>query len=167
MQFMNGKFLIRLAAVAVIGWSGAALAQAPSAAQVAVARQLVELKGGNTMFDPIILGIVNQTGSTLLQTNPQLSKDLNEVAATLRTEFSARRTDLLNEAAKFYAKRFTEAELKELVTFFSSALGKKMVTEEPQALDETFQFIQQWSQTVGEQVMNRFRAEMKKKGHNL
>jgi len=162
---MNRTFLVRLAAVAVIGWSGAALAQTP--AQVTVARQLVELKGGNTMFDPIILGIVNQTGSTLLQTNPQLSKDLNEVAATLRTEFSARRTELLNEAAKFYAKRFSEAELKELVTFFSSALGKKMVVEEPQALDETFQFIQQWSQTVGEQVMTRFRAEMKKKGHNL
>lgn len=162
---MNSTFLVRLAAVAVIGWSGAALAQTP--AQISVARQLVELKGGNTMFDPIIHGIVNQTGSTLLQTNPQLSKDLNEVAGTLRTEFSARRADLLNEAAKFYAKRFSEAELKELVTFFSSSLGKKMVVEEPQALDETFQFIQQWSQTIGEQVMNRFRAEMKKKGHNL
>jgi hypothetical protein len=74
---------------------------------------------------------------------------------------------LLNEAAKFYAARFTEPELKELVTFFSSALGKKMVQQEPLALDETFQFIQQWSQRVGEDVMNRFRAEMKKKGHNL
>lgn len=164
---MNSAFLIRLAAVAVIGWSSAALAQAPSASQVAVARQLVELKGGNSMFDPIITGIVNQTGSALLQTSPQLSKDLNDVAGTLRTEFAARRTEVLNEAAKFYARRFSEAELKELVTFFSSALGKKMVVEEPQALDETFQFIQQWSQTLGEQVMNRFRAEMKKKGHNL
>jgi hypothetical protein len=167
MQFMKSAFLIRLAAVAVIGWSSATLAQAPSAAQVATARQLVELKGGTTMFDPIILGIVNQTGSTLLQTNPQLSKDLNEVAVSLRTEFTARRVELINEAAKYYAARFTEAELKELVTFFSSALGKKMVAQEPLALDETFQFIQQWSQTVGEQVMNRFRAEMKKKGHNL
>jgi hypothetical protein len=167
MQFMKSAFLVRLAAVAVIGWSSAALAQAPSAAQVATARQLVELKGGTTMFDPIILGIVNQTGSTLLQTNPQLSKDLNEVAVNLRTEFTARRVELINEAAKFYAARFTDAELKELVTFFSSALGKKMVAQEPLALDETFQFIQQWSQGVGEQVMNRFRAEMKKKGHNL
>jgi hypothetical protein len=164
---MNRAFLIRLAAVAVIGWSGAALAQQPSAGAVAAARQLVELKGGNTMFDPIITGIVDQTKGVLLQTNPQLAKDLNDVSGTLRTEFAARRTELLNEAAKFYAARFTEPELKELVTFFSSALGKKMVQQEPLALDDTFQFIQQWSQRVGEDVMNRFRAEMKKKGHNL
>ena len=71
------------------------------------------------------------------------------------------------EAAKFYAQRFTEAELKELVTFYKSPLGKKMVAQEPQALDDTFSYVQQWAPRVGEDVMNRFRAEMKKKGHNL
>jgi hypothetical protein len=38
---------------------------------------------------------------------------------------------------------------------------------EPQVLDETFTYVQQWGQRVSEDVMNRFRAEMKKKGHNL
>jgi hypothetical protein len=147
--------------------AGAALAQQPTPAAIATAKELVELKGGSQMFDPVIASIVEQTKGALLQTNPQLAKDLNEVAAQLRTEFTPRRDELMNEAAKRYAARFSDAELKELVTFFKSPLGKKMITQEPQVLDETFSFVQQWGPRVAEEAMNRYRAEMKKKGHNL
>jgi hypothetical protein len=162
------KHLIRLAIViALQGLAGAALAQQPSAGAIAAARELVELKGGGQMFDPVIAGIVEQTKGALLQTNPQLAKDLTEVATTLRAEFSPKRAELIGEAAKRYAQRFSEPELKELVTFYKSPTGKKMQAQEPQVLDETFNFIQQWAPRVGEEIMNRFRAEMKKKGHNL
>ena len=123
--------------------AGAALAQQPTPAAIAAAKELVELKGGSQMFDPVIVSIVEQTKGALLQTNPQLAKDLNDVAAQLRTEFAPRRDELLTEAARRYAARFTEAELKEMVTFFKSPLGKKMIAQEPQVLDETFSFVQQ------------------------
>ena len=43
-----------------------------------------------------------------------------------------------------------------------------MLAQEPVVLDETFGFVQQhFGPRVAEEVMNRFRAEMKKKGHNL
>ena len=164
---MNMSY-VRLAVV--IAWplfAGAAFAQQPTPAAIATAKELVELKGGSQMFDPVIASIVEQTKGALLQTNPQLAKDLNEVAAQLRTEFTPRRDELMNEAAKRYAARFSDAELKELVTFFKSPLGKKMITQEPQVLDETFSFVQQWGPRVAEEAMNRYRAEMKKKGHNL
>jgi hypothetical protein len=146
---------------------GPALAQQPTPGAIAAAKELVELKGGSQMFEPVIIGVIEQTKGALLQTNPQLSKDLNEVGTQLRAEFGPRRDELVNEAAKRYAQRFSEAELKELATFFKSPLGKKMLTQEPQVLDETFNFVQQWGPRVAEEVMNRFRAEMKKKGHNL
>ncbi len=162
--------LIRLAPAVVIAWqvlAGAALAQQPTPAAIATAKELVELKGGSQMFDPVIASIVEQTKNALLQTNPQLSKDLTDVAAQLRTEFGPRRDELMTEAAKRYAARFSEAELKDLATFFKSPLGKKMIQQEPQVLDETFSFVQQWGPRIAEEAMNRYRAEMKKKGHNL
>jgi uncharacterized protein len=167
---MNATFFARLAPVAMLAWqltAGAAQAQPPSAAAVAAARELVELKGAGTMFDPIIINMIDQTKGNLLQTNPQLAKDLNDVSTALRNEFVPRSKELLAEAAKFYAQRFTEAELKELVAFYKTPIGRKMVVQEPQALDDTFSYVQQWAPRVGEEVMNRFRAEMKKKGHNL
>ena len=163
--------LTRLAPVVAIACqvlAGAALAQQPTPAAIATAKELVELKGGSQMFDPVINSIVEQTKGALLQTNPQLAKDLNDVATQLRTEFAPRRDELMTEAAKRYAMRFSEAELKELTTFFKSNLGKKMIQQEPQVLDETFGFVQQqFGPRVAEEAMNRYRAEMKKKGHNL
>jgi hypothetical protein len=163
--------LIRFAPALILACQllgGPALAQQPSAGAMAAARELVELKGGANMFDPVINNVVDQARGMLIQSNPQHAKELGEVASQLRTEFAGRRTDLLNEAAKNYANRFSESELKELVTFFKAPLGRKMLTAEPQVLDETFTFVQQQlAPRLGEEVLNRFRAEMKKKGYNL
>ena len=166
---MNATHFTRLASVAAIGWQlvvTPALAQSTPAA-LAAAREVVELKGGVQMFDPIIVGLVEQTKVALLQTNPQLSRDLDAVSAQLRNDLAPRRDELVAEAAKFYAARFTEAELKEIVAFLKTPAGRKMVAQEPLALDDTFNYVQQWASRLGEDVMNRFRAEMKKKGHNL
>jgi len=166
---MNARHFIKLVSIAAIGWqllAAPVLAQS-TPADVAAAREVVELKGGVQMFDPIIIGVVEQTKVALIQTNPQLSRDLDAVSAQLRSEYAPRRDELVAEAAKFYAQRFTEQELKEIVAFLRTPAGKKMVVQEPLALEDTFQYVQQWSQRIGEDVMNRFRAEMKKKGHNL
>lgn len=167
---MNARSLARLAPMVVIAchlFAGAALAQQPSAAAIATARELVELKGGSAMFDPVVINVIEQTRGAILQTNPQLSKDLDAVTTQLRNEFAPRRTELLAEAAKLYANRFTEQELKDMVAFYKSPLGRKMIAQEPVVLDETFNYVQQWAPRLGEDVMNRFRAEMRKKGHNL
>jgi len=163
-------FLVRLAAAAIALplLAGGALAQQPTPAAIASAKELVLLKGGQTMFDPMVTGMIEQTKATLLQSDLSLSKDLNDVAAQLRKEFEPRTAELVNEAARQYASRFSDAELKELVVFFKAPLGQKMLVQEPQVLDETFNFMrQQWGPRVSEEVMNRFRVEMKKKGHNL
>jgi hypothetical protein len=147
--------------------AGPVHAQPATPAALAAAKELLELKGAAQMFDPVVVGVIEQTKGAILQTNPQLAKDLNDVGNQLRTEFAPRRNEILDAAAKAYAGRFTEQELKEVVTFYKSSAGKKMLQQEPLVLDETFAFVQQWQGRIGEDVMNRFRAEMKKKGHNL
>ena len=165
------KSLIRLAPVALIAWqllAGAALAQQPTAGAIAAAKELVLLKGGAQMFEPIVYNMIDQTRGALLQTNPQLAKDLGDVGQQLRAEFGPRTQEVVAEAAKGYASRFSEAELKDLVAFFKAPLGQKMLVQEPQVLDDAVKFVQQqWGPRTAEEVMNRFRAEMKKKGHNL
>jgi hypothetical protein len=167
---MSTRHFSRLGAAVALTWCvlvAPVSAQQATPGAVAAAREVVELKGGAQMFDPIIIGVVEQTKVALLQTNPQLARDLDAVSAQLRNEYAPRREEIVAEAAKFYAARFTEQDLKEIVAFLKTAAGRKMVTQEPLALEDTFQYVQQWSQRIGEDVMNRFRAEMKKKGHNL
>jgi uncharacterized protein len=153
---------LALAAAAI-----SAQAQQPSAATLASARELMEIKGVKNLVEPVVVGVVQQTTGTILQTNPGLSKDLDEVSAQLRTEYQPRIAEMTNEIVKLYAARFTEQELKEAVAFYKTPTGKKILTEEPRILDETYARIQQWANRLQEEVMTRVRAEMKKRGHNL
>jgi hypothetical protein len=119
------------------------------------------------MFDPLIPGVIESAKNSLLPTNPQLGKDLNEVATQLRKEYEPKRAELLNEVAKVYAQHFSEQELKDLVAFYKTPLGRKMITEEPLALNQSLGAAQAWATRFSDEVLERFRAEMKKRGHPL
>src|ERR1041384_5089032 len=107
---MNIKSYARIASLVLACqlFAGVALAQQPSAAAIALGRDLVEAKGASATFEPLVISIIEQTKGALVQTNPQLAKDLNDVAAQLRNELAPRRTEIVNEAAKFYAAAFTD-----------------------------------------------------------
>lgn len=159
----------RAAALALVclAFAGNADAQQPTPGALVAARELLEVKGATSMFDPLVPGIVETVKNNYLQTNTSLVKDLNEVALLLRTEFAPRRAEILNDVATLYAQRFSEQELKDIVAFYKTPVGKKFVTEEPQVIDQSLQRAQAWSQKLSEEVLSRFRAEMKKRGHDL
>ncbi len=156
--------LVALAAVLLVA---PARAQQPTPGALAAARELMEIKGAKNMLEPVVLGIVEQARVVILQTNPSLAKDLDEVSAQLRTEYAPRTSEQLDEMTKLYAQRFTEQELKEAVAFYKTPLGKKIIVEEPKVLDQSFARIREWANKLEDEVRGRMRVEMKKRGHNL
>jgi uncharacterized protein len=141
--------------------------QQPSPAALAAARELMEIKGVKGLVEPVMVRVIDGTKDTILQTNPGLSKDLDEVTAQLRAEYAPRAAEMTNEIVRLYAQRFTEQELKETVAFYKTSTGKKMLEEEPKILDETSARIRQWANRLGDEVTARVRVEMKKRGHSL
>ena len=173
---MTLKLSVRgLLLAAAITFGGSAVAQTPpppsnpnpSPAAVGFAKELLALKGGVEMFNGMVVGVIESAKNAFVPTNPNLSKPLNEVSAQLRTEFEAKKEEVFTEVSRAYARRFSEAELKELLAFYKTSLGKKVLTEEPLAVEDAFKRAQDWSNTFSEQVLARFRAEMKKKGYDL
>ena len=156
------------AIVAFVITAGAAPAQQqPSPAALAAAKELVVLKGAKALYDPVVIGVVEKAKGLFLQTNPMLGKDLNEVAANLRSELAPRSAEVLSTTARLYAERFSEQELKDAVAFYKSALGRKLLSTEPAIADESLKSAAQWAERLSEEVMNRMRAEMKKRGHEI
>jgi hypothetical protein len=111
--------------------------------------------------------VIERTKMVLLQTNPMLGKDLNEVAAKLHADYAPRSAEILNEVAKVYASRFTEQELKDTLAFYKSPLGRKLITEEPAILDQSMKTAQTWADNLAQEVIGKMRAEMKKRGHDI
>jgi hypothetical protein len=157
-----------LLCAALLALGNAALAQPKASAEaINTAKQIVALKGGDNLFAALIPGVIEQGKAMFEQQNPALGKDLSTVAAKLRTELQPRVGEINDEIAKAYASHFTEAELKELLAFYKSPVGRKMTVEEPKAIQEGMAFAQEWSTRFSDDVLRRFREEMKKMGHDL
>jgi hypothetical protein len=157
---------VAAALLALCGHSFAQQAK-PSAAAIATAKEIVAIKGGDSLFGPLIPNVIAQGKAMFEQQNPALGKDLGTVAAKLRTELGPRIQEVNDELAKAYAAHFTESELKEMLAFYKSPLGRKMITEEPKALAQGMNFAQDWARKFSEEVLTKYRAEMKKMGHDL
>jgi len=165
------KFAVQMRAALVVaaltGLVWPAQAQQPSAAAVATAMQVIKLKGADRMFSPLVAGIISKIKDTLLQTNLTLSKDLNDVALKLAGDYNPRLAELTRYTAQLYASRFTEKELKEIAAFYRSPLGKKVIDQEPKILDQSMANADAWARKMEQEIFQKFRAEMKKKGHDL
>jgi uncharacterized protein len=162
--------MIRVVGAAAIAWMAMTYAaqaqqQQPTPAAVALAAQLLEIKGGLGAFDPAIDGVISHHKSILLQINPNLTKDIDAVSAMMRGEVAARRAELHREVATGFATVFSEQDLKDLIAFYKTPLGKKFAEFESRAGQESTKRAQEWVEKYAETTMARMRAEMKKRGH--
>jgi uncharacterized protein len=170
-----------LAAIVVLGIAGIARpagaqgaapsatppTHAPTAAEILLAKQILDLKHAQNIFQPLLRGVIIKTRDMFMQTNFMWSKDLNEITADLEKEYDPRVDELMDDAARIYASHFTEQELKQLLTLYRSPLGEKIISEEPKALDESMAAAGSWADGFSHDVIEKMRAEMKKRGHDM
>jgi len=170
MGFMQGtNRTIRLVTVtiALALSSPAVYAQPASMAGLLTAKEIVEVTGSTTLFNTLIAGVIEQAKNLLLQQNPNLSKVLGEVANKMRTDLTPRLSELNNEVARLYATHFTESELKDILAFYKTPAGKKLIVQQPRVADASMKFAQDWANKLSDQVVAKMREELKKKGHAL
>jgi hypothetical protein len=174
---MKSFFRILPAAGLVLGLSLAAVpatAQQPAApvakaspAAIAAAREILTMKNASQMYANAVPNIVAQTKDSLLQANLNYQKDLNEVAIIVAQSLAGREKEIGEGMAQVYATEFTEQELKDLVTFYKSPLGQKLLANEPKAIQLSMSYMNQWAQSFAEIVNAQFRAEMRKRGKQI
>ena len=160
--------------------AGPAMAQAPkqaapaatplkeaTPAAIAAAKEILGMKNASAMYASAVPNIVEQTKNALLQANLNYQKDLNEVAVIVAKNMAGREKEIGDGMAKIYANEFTEQELKDLVTFYKSPLGQKLLASEPRAIQFSMSYMNQWAQVFAETVNAAFRGEMKKRGKEI
>jgi len=163
--------MVALIALFMIGVVRPAAAQTapspPSPASLLLAKQIVEVKGVRNIFIPLVRGVVEKTKNMFMQTNFMWAKDLDQVAAIEEKKYAPRVDELVDATARIYATHFTEQELKQLLAFYQSPVGKKALVEEPKVLDEAMSYAGTWGDNLSQEVIASMRQEMKKRGHDM
>jgi uncharacterized protein len=149
--------------------AAAAPAAQPKSSPTAMllAKELIDLKGAASAYDPLVTGVIEYHKNFYLQTNPTLQRDLDQVAQKLVADLAPRKAEMQQELTRIYAAHFSEQELKEALTFYKTPLGKKLIAEEPKALEESMKAADDWSRQFATEVDAKFRAEMQKRGKSL
>jgi hypothetical protein len=138
-----------------------------SPAAMDAAREILNMKNVAAMYVAAVPNLVQQTKDQLLQSNLNYQKDLNEVAVIVAQKMVGREKEIGEGMAKIYGNEFTEQELKDLVTFYKSPLGQKLLASEPRAIQHSMAYMNQWAQAFAEAVNGEFRAEMRKRGKQI
>jgi hypothetical protein len=138
-----------------------------SPAALLLAKELIDLKGAGAAYDPLVNGVITYHRNFFMQNNPNLARELDSVAQKLAADFAPRKAEMQQELTRIYASHFTEQELKDALAFYKTPLGKKLISEEPKALEESMKAADDWSRRLAAEVDAKFRAEMQRRGHNL
>jgi uncharacterized protein len=133
-------------------------------AAMAAAKEILTLKNASAMYAQAVPNLVEQTKNGLVQNNLNYQKDLGEVAIVVAKSLAGREKEIGDGMAQIYANEFTEQELKDLVTFYKSPLGAKLLATEPRAIQFSMSYMNQWAQQFAAVIDQAFRAEMKKRG---
>jgi uncharacterized protein len=136
-------------------------------AALAAAKEILTLKNASAMYASAVPNLVEQTKNTLLTSNLNLQKDLNEVAVIVAKTLAGREKEIGDGMAQVYANEFSEQELKDLVVFYKSPLGAKLLASEPRAIQFSMSYMNQWAQNFAEVINGQFRTEMKKRGKDI
>jgi uncharacterized protein len=74
-------------------------------------------------------------------------------------EVRNRRGELEDMVGLVYAHHFSSAELRDLISFYKSPIGQKMVSEMPAVMQESMQAGRQWGGRLGASVATQLKSE--------
>ena len=132
-----------------------------------VARELMTVTGAKNSFDSMMGLVGAQITNLIASQNRGKEKLIRKIMGTILAEMSDRKDEIISKVAGIYAKQFTIPEMHEIIAFYKTPIGKKMVARLPVIMRESMRFGQAWGQKMGTDVFKRFKEKARDKGLKL
>jgi hypothetical protein len=155
--------------VAALVLSGAAAAADElTPAKRADIRKLMEVTGSANIANQFAAAISQNLFKTMKAARTDIpDRALEIMNRELVALFSERLNapgGLMEKTIPIYDKHFTHAEIKELLAFYQTAIGKKAIAVLPKILSESMMVGQQWGASLAPEIEKRVAAALKKEG---
>lgn len=137
-------------------------AQDIAASHLTAARSALAALHATDEFDIILPSAAQSLKNELIQKNPDLQETIIEVVDQTAFALAARRGDLEREAATVYARAFSEGELNEIATFYTSAAGRKLLAEGANVTREVLVAADIWQRGIARDLAQQVGEELAK-----
>jgi uncharacterized protein len=164
----RGKALLCAAiAFGFVGLSAPAFAQEVAPEQLALARKYVDLTDNGAIYETTIVETGVQTMQQIVQQNPELLDQTEQVITEVIKDYNGRKGELLDQFARLYALRFTMEELTSIVAFYESPVGQKLASANSELNVDLSRVLTVYTNNLRTEFFAKVRAGLRAQGVNL
>lgn len=139
----------------------------PRAKEVDI-RRLLEATGATRIGTVMTQSVVRQMGDAFRQSRPDLPASLidsmSQDVGKIFGEAMNAKGGLVDRMVPLYHRQFTHEEIKGMLVFYESPLGKKVAQALPVLTQESVELGQEWGESLGPQIEKAIAMRMKRAG---
>lgn len=128
-------------------------------------RKLLEATGSLRIGSIMSQGVVDQMKQTLRQNRPDLSAALIDSLGSdvqkIFVEAISAKGGLIDRIVPLYHRQFTHEEIRAILAFYTSPIGKRVSATLPQITQESLAIGQEWEETLTTAIQKRLRERLK------
>jgi len=149
--------------------SGACLAAEDlSAEKKADIERLLDMTGATAISKQMATLVVTQMSQAIKRARPDIpERIIDTLPAEIDIVFDENVTSFRELVTLLYHKYFTASEVKEMIQFYSTDLGKKTIRVMPALAAESMSIGQRWGQSLGPVIEQRIKARFMREGIKL
>lgn len=148
-----------------ISFSAVALSEELTNQKKEAIRELIEITGAVNIGKQLSQAMIAEMTMMWKQSEsdvPQKAFDILEevVNSTIEEEMGS----FVESCYPIYHKYLTLAEIRKMVEFYKTPVGKKVVETMPKMMQESMQASQQWVERIGNKVLHRLMVRLREEG---
>jgi uncharacterized protein len=141
-----------------------AASAAPSPASIAAADRILGTIGLKQSIAIVVPGMMQELETNVTRTRPEIRDSLRATLKAIQPEFDQTARQTYIQAESMLASLMSEQDITQVAAFFDSPAGKKYVEVTPVFLQNLSDVTGNWREKLSTDILERARAEMKKKG---
>ena len=142
----------------------AAAPAAPSPAALAAADKILSAIGLKQSIAIVVPGMMAELETNVTRTRPEIRDSLRATLKGIQPEFDLTAKQTYVQAESLLVSEMSEKDITEVAAFFESPAGKKYVEVTPDFTRKLSDVVGGWREKLSTDILERARAEMKKKG---
>jgi hypothetical protein len=137
---------------------------APSVASIGAADTILGTIGLKQSIAIVVPGMMQELETNVTRTRPEIRDSLRATLKTIQPEFDQTARETYVQAESMLASQMSEQEITQVAAFFDSPAGKKYIAVTPVFVQNLSDVTGAWREKLSTDILERARAEMKKKG---
>ena len=136
----------------------------PPAENLAAARELVGVMKATDQFKALLPTIMQGIKPSIVQGRPEVERDYDTIMPVILDGASQRVNQLSDMLADIYARNFSVDEIHDLITFYQTPTGQKLLQRQPAIARQSMVAGQQWGQQLIGELRQQINDELRKRG---